>query len=325
MGEGQSLISIGGSFAMRLNQPRYDLYNDRVWRGYIGFQHASRWDKGTREQEDGETRGQGDRETERQGDRETERRGQRTIRLGYTVTSRIYPNAEAFSSVDHELSTSIGRTWPTRTSIRLDGNIGYRRYRSRESDGQGMMLPDQGMVGGGMGSGMGPGRTPMRGDTRAGTGIQAQARTQTQIVAAIRVSQSLTDAVGFGVRYLRRINLSEEARLLQTPLLGDLIDDGLFNDRYTYSGPEVTGTLSVVLPLDFDITLEGGRLIRSYDGTSREDRRTLFSAQAGKTFPLSLSNDLTVDLTVSRYINTSTDPYFTYRTTVISLSFGAEL
>ena len=107
-----------------------------------------------------------------------------------------------------------------------------------------------------------PTRTTLRGDL--GVGYKLRDGSEVQIVAGLQVAQSLTSNTGIRVRYQKRVNLTaanDETRRFSALVYGD---DDILNDRYDYSGDELTARFTQQLPLQVRIIIEGGYEKQAY-------------------------------------------------------------
>lgn len=280
-------LSLGGSFSAGLFDPLYKQYDDRTWNGFAGLSMGNK--------------------------------GSSVARAAYRITSRHYPNASAFSSLDQDVSITVGSAVPHRTSISFDGDIGYRRYNSAEPPS--LEIGDR--MGGTTGSWAGIGAGPGMG-VHSTVGQSLAPRTANQLVVAISVSQSLSDESRLKARCLYRTNLSHAARTPGPSALGDLLDNGLFNDRYTYSGVETTTGLVVMVPLGIQIDLDASYSVRDYVSSTRRDARAALSMGVSKRVPLTAATDILVNTDISRRLNSSNLSSFSYHATAVSAGLAAE-
>lgn len=280
-------LSVGGSFSADLFDPFYKQYDDRMWNGFAGLSVGDR--------------------------------GSLIARAAYRATSRRYPNASAFSSLDQDVSITVSSTVFDRTSISFDSDIGYRRYNAAEPPS--LEIGDRmgGTTGSWVGIGVGPGM-----GVHSTVGQSLAPRTANQLVLALSVSHSLSNESRLKARCLYRTNLSHAARTAGASELGDLLDNGLFNDRYTYSGVETTTGLVVMVPLGIQIDLDASYSVRDYVSSTRRDDRTALSTGVSWRLPLTTATGLLVRADVSRRLNSSNLSSFSYQATTVSTGLTAE-
>ena len=250
------------------------------------------------------------------------------VQLGYKLRARSYDNLPELTYAEHTLFGRYTHFLPTKTTVMLEANLGRKQYRQTLTQSGTFPGSEDGGYGrhrGGMGH-MGRGL----GDMHADTGTQAAV---SQLVAQLRLAQSLTSTTGLSVDLLLRRNPGDGIRYLAGQVSGYTTEDELFDDRYGYESEELAGTLTQLLP--WNLTLKAGFEARWKDyvnrpaldlngeplptGELRRDRQVFGWLTLSKSFDLHHNRYLDFIATFDWVDNRSNDPYYAYRGSVVSV------
>jgi hypothetical protein len=229
------------------------------------------------------------------------------IRLkgGYAFRAVSFSSLPDFAYVEHFTSLQCGITLPTRTTLILQGDLGFKKYTTPNT-GVNLMSADS----------LGGGR---RSSHSSLPGV-------TQFLGTVRIGQGIADGTGLSITGQYQLNLRKESRYL-TFSDGIVTDDEFFDDHYGYEGPSLSVMLTQILPVDMRLRISGSLQRREYDdrpafdlegnelALQRIDTRTVYSFSLAKTFPLGL----TVTLMYDRIANASNDLFYEYRNNALSL------
>ena len=226
-------------------------------------------------------------------------------RGGYRLRYREYLNARDYSFVEQSIFGQLKRSWQTGTSLQVRGDLGVKTY-AREATGDSSDAIFR---------------------TRGGGGsIQAQA------LLRVRIAQAVARGTGLQMEFLRRVNVYGHNRY--TELENYDGEENPFDDRYSYGGREIRGTLkhlgSVVR-----VEVTGRYVWRDYEdrpaldldgavvdlGILRQDRRKSLQFEVEKVLSLPGMWLREVGLQAKwLYLDVdSNDPYYSAATQVYSV------
>jgi hypothetical protein len=268
-------------------------------------------------------------------------------RADYRFRARAYPSFTSLGFLEHAPSLGASLTLVTNTSIHADLFYGRKQFvTGGVSASTGMMsagaapinglgIEGGGPWGGGNGNGNGNGGG-------YGSGMHAGGAASAPILAydvpslsqaGLRVSigQALAEGLGLGLKYQRRWNLDGDMHAIVAGVITGGGDDELLDDPFSYSGDEISTTLTAVLPWSVTMKATLSTQSKSYPyaasldavlaGPDRHDRRSGASLSAETTFPGAWLVFEGTDLTLSyQYLrNESNSSVFDFSAHAVSL------
>lgn len=252
--------------------------------------------------------------------------GRATVRFGYRLDARHFPDLAELNQVQHDGFASALVNLPSRTTLIGEVHLGAKSYAdtvtaSSVTDTLGVSTPaaDSGR----MGRGMGP-------SLRASALLAGSATDQHRagmVTWLARVAQSLADRTGATLQYTERVTFGRVAPIVvSTPPA--YFEDGVYDDPFASDARVLTATLKHLTA--GGMALEGyvSRMQKAYNGLtalaadggalaglpSRADR--VWRAGAGWTLPLFASKtgpvglDLNIDYFFTRH--RSNDVFYNY-------------
>lgn len=224
-------------------------------------------------------------------------------RIGYVLSSRNYDELPAFSYREHLVYVRLNTYFQSGTSLSGYINYGLKNYSNMVNDGL------------------------------------ADASTD-QVVIFAKVAQSLSSRSAISLSYLNRFKpglVDGETTVLNTVYL--FTEDELFDDRYGYSGTEISSKLIYYLPYNIKSELSIGSIQKKYhhrlvideygefsDEASeiRRDRRYYGWFSLSRSFKIDkLIDTATMYLSTGYLKNLSNDNYYDFNN--IYMSLGVEL
>ena len=254
-----------------------------------------------------------------------------TVRLGYRVDVRDFPDFSQLDQIEHDGFGSVLLNLPSKTTLIAEVHGGAKNYQGGlvlvEVPVSPTDLPTTHMGRGGRG--MGPSfRTSM---TQT---AQTPGEVSGQVTVLGRVAQSLSDRTGASVQYVRRSTFGGlPATVVTTPAL--FFDDGIYDDPFASDADWVRGAVKHVWPNGLEVEAMAAWMAKNYRGTQaldlegvalaggalREDR--ISRAGIAWTIPLFPSKtgpvglDLDVDYGYTRH--RSNDLFYNYRSHVVGV------
>ena len=217
-------------------------------------------------------------------------------------------------------SLSIDKYFPTRTTLKADGEYGYKRFLHPFVADTGGPLPEPAamvLMGAGPGSGSGSGWGGRRYD--GGYGFIPQAGSGGAGIghasASVLVAQGIGDVLGLSASALRQWTVSGENPFMSIEEFYLVANPS--SDSFSWEGDQLTGRITLNLPWSVEVkggytysdkTYPGVELLDTEGlptGIARNDVRHLYEARLEKDF-----RRLTVFLAYSRIKNASNDPLF---------------
>lgn len=278
--EDETLVNLGGSFALRRDHAEFNIYDYSLGTASGGVR--------------------------------TYLSDILLLKGGYTFSLASFPNLREFDYLEHLLVLQGALSLPSRTTIIVEGNLGFKDYTTANADTAG----STGTMGGQYG--------------RGGGVAEADAPGVTQFTGAIRLGQGITEWTGVSLTGQVQVNLRKDARYL-TIEGGVLTDDELFDDHYGYEGPMASLMLTQILPAEFRLRGTGAFQERRYSNRpafdmayvqvadQRIDRRTTARLELEKGFA---SLGLQLSFAFEHIVNASNDVFYTYRNDAISFRLG---
>lgn len=163
----------------------------------------------------------------------------RTLRLGYRLDGREFPDIPELDQIEHDTFVSALFNFQTRTTVIGEAHLGSKSYAGGLTPLEGGSTIPQigpGRGRGGMGPGVRPGlASSIRDGERAG-----------RVVWRVRVAQSLADRTGLSLDYLARHTFGAvPPALITTP--AHFYGDGVYDDPYASDARSVGATLKQIL------------------------------------------------------------------------------
>lgn len=272
-GEEETLLSAGGTFTLRRNHQEFSIYD-----------HS---------------------QISLQGNLRSYLSEVFLMKGGYVFSSVTFTNLTDLNYLEHSLFLQAALSLPSRTTFILQGDLGFKEYRTAN--------PDTGTV-----------TSPMGARWQS---VDVAAPGVTQLTGTLRIGQGITEKTGISLTGQYQANLRKEARYLALEG-GILTDDELFDDHYGYEGPMGSAMLTQLLPADFRFRAYGSVQERRYSNRpalnlqglqvapQRIDTRSAISLSLDKGFP---SLGLLASLVYDRITNTSNDAFYSYRNDALSM------
>ncbi len=224
-------------------------------------------------------------------------------RFGYVLNNKTYTELNEFNYWEHSFFARFNTYFQTGTSLTLSINYGLKDY-----------IPLL------ISSGQGRGRRVMVEYT--------EMPSVDQLVSSFKVAQSLGRKTSLSFEYVNRLHpglVGGSAAVVNSDNL--FTEDELFDDRYGYSGHELTTTFTHFLPGYVKLELGGSRLWKSYlnrqvydlggnlntADPSRQDDRWLAWFEISRNFKLNWGiKNLGISLQGGYLKNDSNDPYYQF-------------
>jgi hypothetical protein len=254
-----------------------------------------------------------------------------TVRLGYRLDVRDFPDLGEMDQVQHDGFGSVLIALPTRTTLISEAHLGTKRYADTfgmPASFQTAEMPAAPPGSGLMGRGVGPG---LRGGSAAPSLQENRAGMVTWLA---RVAQSLTDRTGVSFQYAARTTFGRVSPVLvTTPAL--YFDDRVYDDPFASGARVISVAAKRVFAGGMELEAQASRSVKDYnavvaldaDGSGlpalelRADR--IWRASAGWTVPIARSKsgplalDLSIDYLFTRH--RSNDAFYNYTTHTIGL------
>lgn len=258
-----------------------------------------------------------------------------TVRFGYRLDARDFPDLSALNQVQHDGFASVLLNLPSRTTLIGELHLGAKTYAgtpigtSLES-----VLADSALTGGAgrAGRGMGP---SLHAASALGQPVVVAPHAG-MVTWLARVAQSLTDRTGASLQYAGRATFGQVAPLVITTPAAYL-DDGVYDDPFASDAWTLTASLKHHFASGMVLEGYAARTRKDFSGAvaldaegvalaglrARRDR--IWRAGAGWTLPLApsktgpLSLDLHVDYFFTRH--RSNDTFYNY--TAHAVGIGA--
>jgi hypothetical protein len=239
------------------------------------------------------------------------------LRSGLSYRYRSYSQLPDLTNSTYTLFTQINRSFPTRTSVFFEADLGYKEFA-------GIMVFDSTLTSGG-----GPGRGQYSSGSYSNAGEFVPS--MTQIVLLGRIAQSLSDQVGiyFQYRWQRIVNTQSEYQN-QSDFYQD---EEIFDDPFSYHAQTYSSRLTLLLPLKIQLFINGSFSRKDYhheyawlsatdsltSGGLRQDDVTIFNPVLSRTFQLKNKNLDSVNLEIEYYFrkNESNSYWYNYDNNVV--------
>jgi len=207
-----------------------------------------------------------------------------TVRGGYRVDVRRFPDAAELNQAEHGAFASLLLNFRTRTTLIGEARVGAKQYRpdvpaAAELAGS-TTSPDATPGTGGRGRGMGPGYrvtlTPAAA-TAVGTAPVAAGGTASSLSIMGRVAQSLTDRTGLSLEISGRNAAGAlPTAIVTTPAL--FFDDGIYDDPFASRARTVRAGLKHLFTAGPEFEASAAWTTKDYRGTAALDESGVASA-----------------------------------------------
>ncbi len=182
------------------------------------------------------------------------------LKTGYNFRYRSYDEIPDLTNYRHYLFVQGNKSFPTRTSIIIEADLGYKSYAGVEifeyGSGSGTRPPGGGH---GPGGGMYSVESVESSEAYYYTTTSSSIPSMGQAVLLARVAQSLTEKMGiyFQYRLQRSLTPNTDYKNLDT----QYVDEELFDDPFSYESDSYSSQLSWLLP--WQMKLEAGGVYAS--------------------------------------------------------------
>jgi hypothetical protein len=214
-------------------------------------------------------------------------------RAGYSLGYESYPNYQTFSFLENQGFLQISKFLQSRTTLRLEVGAGRREYMNMDSDNNRDFA--------------------------------------NRITGLAKIAQSLTDNTGLQLQYL--CHRASKDIVDGGYLEGDYYSiEDFFEDEYNYSGHEYRAVLKYLGPWRTILKGTINRENREYDASSlynedteRKDSDITILLEVEKKFSLPLGSfpDLALHIQFLHRDNNSSDPYYDYSASILSIGTKA--
>jgi len=257
-----------------------------------------------------------------------------SLRLGNQLGYRDYTYLKDLSNLTDIVEVRYGRMPGREPGVGMFASAGIKHYFTATYD---TTVFESSTSGGSGGNGKGKGK----GNGNSGS-APGQVEKKNLVNATSRNSYQLTAGVTMGGRWgsfladgqlLYRYNPRGATRYLPQYVNSSLLTEDIYNDFFSYQGPEGKISLLQNFPLGVKAVLVFDASSRKYsapafdlDGVEsaqkRKDLRSLVELTISKAVPLSEGTDLEVTLQGGFLRNQSNDAYNDYSTAAVSLGLG---
>ncbi len=277
--------NVGGNWSDRINSDIYNYYNYNQLYGYTSFFFKLN-----------ETR----------------------LKTGYNIRYRDFANYPDISNLQQYLYIQAHRSFPSRTTLILEANLGMKTFQGEDSviqvDSSGK-YHNQGLI------------------TIEGENINL-----VHLLLMGRVAQSLHDRVGLYVQYNQQISLIEKGSYLNGSEFYQ--DEELFDDPFSYENSEIISRLSIMLPNSFSIETGPTLSYKNYLtekaylsasdtlalGSERQDTKFSYSFNLDKKFNIKKTSRMKSCKLYARYSfvsNTSNSYWYNYKYNALTIGLSA--
>ncbi|MDZ7318884.1 MAG: hypothetical protein ONB11_06995 [candidate division KSB1 bacterium] len=234
-------------------------------------------------------------------------------RFGYQLSNKTYSQLPEFNYWEHSIFARLNTYFQTGTSLTLLVNYGLKDYIPLATS-----------------SGQGRGRRAVV--------EYIEMPSVDQLVTSFKLAQSLGMKTSLSLEYLNRLHpglVGGSAAVMNSNNL--FTEDELFDDRYGYSGHELTTTFTHFLPGYVKLELNGSRVWKNYlnrqvydsEGNlnaadpSRQDQRWLAWFEISRSFKLNRGiKNLGLSLQGGYLKNDSNDPFYQFDNYFISMGIN---
>jgi len=262
--------------------------------------------------------------------------GRATVRFGYRLDARHFPDLTELSQVQHDSFASVLVNLPSRTTLVGEVHLGVKSYADTVTTPSALNMSSAWMPAGGSGW-MGRGMGPLLRASGVLSGTATDRHRAGMVTWLARVAQSLADRTGATLQYTERVTFGRVAPVVvSTPPA--YFEDGVYDDPFASNARVLTATLKHLSA--GGMVLEGyvSRMQKEYDGLSaldangvalsglpsRADR--VWRAGAGWTMPLfaSKTGPIGLDLNVDYYFtrHRSNDAFYNYTSHGVATGFS---
>ena len=242
------------------------------------------------------------------------------LRTGYNFRYREYNAIPELTNFLNTVFIQANKTLPTRTSIILEANLGYKSFATQKSSAYSSM-------------GMGRGRNLYSSESSV-----SEIPSMQQAILIGRVAQSFHDKLGLYIQYRQQFNLSDQTAVLSTDSYYQ--DEELFDDPFGYESREYSSQLSWIGPWNTQLKINAGQITKNYSseqafisaadttglGGARSDDRNYLSFSLSKSYKINTNwlNLFSINFNYSYIKNASNSYWYDYKNSIIGagVQFG---
>ena len=169
------------------------------------------------------------------------------LKGGYNYRNREYVKSPSLNNARHYLFMHGSKTFSTRTTMQLEGNLGLKTFASDE-----FIVSGPGSGGGG--GGMRPYQVETE-DTQPDL---------SHFILVAKIGQAVMDELGLSFTYRQQISLTPESTFSNPDYRN--LDSELFDDPFSYESKEYKGSIKAMLPWSINLDLSGGFAEKDYLG-----------------------------------------------------------
>jgi hypothetical protein len=193
-----------------------------------------------------------------------------TLRTGYRLDTRRFPDLRALDQQEHSAFVSALVNLPSRTTFIAEVRVGAKSYNTSALSTTSTASAAGGMgTSGSYGRAMGPGLRLSQAGSSSGvvtSSVVFANERAGQLTVLGRVAQSLTDRTGVSLQYSRRTSFGDTPSVVvTTPAL--FFDDGIYDDPYASRADGVRATLKRALAHGAEIEGFASWSKKDYRGT----------------------------------------------------------
>ncbi|MDI6768003.1 MAG: hypothetical protein QME52_14375 [Bacteroidota bacterium] len=231
---------------------------------------------------------------------------------GYSFTYLDMKEVPDFNYIEHAAFFQLKSYLPTRTTIILQTDLGYKMYTTPNIDTS-------------YTAGTGRWGEKNSSSTSSYPGV-------TQLIGMMRIGQAIVDGTGLSLSGHYILNLQSESRYILS-YDGIVSGDDIFDDQYSYEGPSANITLTQLLPAQVVLKMTAGLQNRNYllrpaydllgneITDKRIDTRKNIFLSAEKNFE---ELGFSLGLSYEYLLNSSNDEYFNYNNNILGISLRYE-
>ena len=270
-------------------------------------------------------------------------------RLTYTVGYRNYFNLTDLSNLENALSVHVMENVGG-TKLIAEAGYGYKKYFSTTTDTTELLKLGVTPGGGGPGKGKGKGKGSGGGsgdhrseEVERGVVITRLSTPGTsQITLGVGLVRSISKETEIGVKYLRRMSPSLNARYISGQFRGYGSNDDIYDDSYSYQSHEFSGFFKQSFPWAMTVGIQIGYMPKRYGrsayslpdslgrsaelSSSRKDQKFELNVELEKVFKFTNGFAKTLALQVGYYFlnNRSNDDFYRFTNNMISVGISTD-
>lgn len=177
------------------------------------------------------------------------------IKTGYNFRYRNYSNISDLSNQRHSFFVQANKSFPTRTTLILESNIGHKSFTGTETITSTSTFSQEG-------KGKGKGKMSGNENQDITTTSALDIPSLSQAVVLTRITQSLHNHIGLYVQYRRQFSLTDETSFRNSD--GYYQDEELFDDPFSYESESYSTQLTWMLPWSMKVQIGGVVTSKNY-------------------------------------------------------------